>query len=216
MVLERSESTPGTLFLTLAPLPKPPNILTNVHPIGTLRAAEGPCYTGVSVLTPWLYSLGAAQRNPIGGKAMTRDDWRYLLWFGGFQAITIAAVTSKEWVLAGVFGFFVLLFILHMSLNLLMYSPSRNEVVRLLRSIEASKENSYFMDDAAKDDYSGWDAFCDTPIIRDRFLNRIRVKCHRLRAAAISQRFSTGAPIVMSEEAIRQIGQFIREIESHD
>jgi hypothetical protein len=97
-----------------------------------------------------------------------------------------------------------------------MYSPSRNEVVRLLRSIEASKENNYFVDDAAKDDYSGWDAFCDTPIIRDRLLNRIRVKCHQLRAAAISQRSSTGAPVVMSEEAIRQIGQFIREIESHD
>jgi hypothetical protein len=160
--------------------------------------------------------LGAAQRNPIGGKAMTKNDWRYLLWLGGFLAITITAVMSKEWVLAGVFGFFVLLFVLHMSLNLLTHSPSRNEVVRLLKSIEASKENNNFVDDAAQDDYSEWDAFCDTPIIRDRVLNRTRVKCHGLGAAAISQRSSTGAPIVMSEEAIRQIGQFIREIESHD
>jgi hypothetical protein len=139
-----------------------------------------------------------------------------VLWFGGILALTIAAVMTKEWVLAGVFGFGVLLFVLHMSLNLLMYSPSRNEVVRLLGSIESSKENNYFVDEAAKDDYSGWDAFCDTPITRDRLLNRIRVKCHRLRAAAISQRSSTGAPIVMSEEAIRQIGQFIREIEIQD
>lgn len=145
---------------------------------------------------------------------MTKDDWRYLLWFAGVQAITITAVTSKEWVLAGVFGFFVLLFVLHMSLNLLMYSPSRNEVVRLLRTIEASRDNKYFVNGVARDDYSEWDAFCDTPIIRDRLLNRIRVKCHRLRTAAISQRSSTTAPIVMSEEAIREIVQFIREIES--
>jgi hypothetical protein len=135
---------------------------------------------------------------------------------GGVLTITIAAVMTKEWVLAGVFGFFVLLFVLHMSLNLLMYSPLRNEVVRLLRSIEASNENNYFVDEAAKDDYSGWDAFCDTPIIRDRLLNRIRVKCHRLRAAAISQRSSTGAPIVMSEEAITQIGRFIHKIQIQD
>jgi len=102
------------------------------------------------------------------------------------------------------------------TLSLKKRSSTLTEVVRLLRRIEASKENNYFMDDAGGDDYSEWDAFCDTPIIRDRLLNRIRVKCHRLRAVAISQRSSTAAPIVMSEEAIREIGQFIREIESQD
>lgn len=147
---------------------------------------------------------------------MTSNDWRYLLWFGGFLALAIASVITKEWILAGVFGFFVLLFALHMSLNLLMYSPSRNEVVRLLRSIEASRANNDFVDDAAEDAYSEWDAFCDTPIIRDRLLNRIRVECYRLRAAAIAQRASADTPVIMSEEAIEQIGHFIREIENQD
>lgn len=145
---------------------------------------------------------------------MTRDDWRYLLFFGAILGITIASVMSKEWVLAVVFGLFVLLFALHLSLNLIFYAPSRKEVLSLLRSIEASRTNNHFLTTGSEDvDYNEWDAFCDTPIIRDRLLNRIRVECHRLRKAAISQHATTGPPIVMSDGAIRTIRQFIHEIE---
>jgi len=143
---------------------------------------------------------------------MTKNDWRYLFWFGGLLIIVVVAVLSKAWILASLFGFVVILFVVHASLNLLS-PPSSNAVLSLLRKVEGSNENNYFSKADENNDYSEWDAFCDTPIINDRLLNSIRVKCYHLRNAAISQRASIDSPIAMSESAIREIGQYIREIE---
>lgn len=144
---------------------------------------------------------------------MTKSDWRYLLWFGGFICAFVVAMILDVWNLAILFGVFVALFTLHMTFNLM--SPiSRTNALSLLRKIHSSKDNNYVLDVEKWDsDYSEWDAFCDTPIINDRLLNRIRVKCHSLRDTSISYDASNKSPIEISKDAVEEIGKYIRELE---
>ena len=85
-----------------------------------------------------------------------------------------------------------------------------------IRTVEDSKENNSFLDDDGDDDYSEWDAFCETLVVNDRLLNRIRVKCYQLREGALSQRDSIDGPTVISEAAIKEIRRYIHEIEESE
>jgi hypothetical protein len=88
---------------------------------------------------------------------VTRGDIGYLLGFLGMLALTGVFISSGRWWGALIPGVIVLLSVGHMALNL--SSPlDSEEVMSLLR---------------AGGDYSSFEAFCDTPIINDRQLNRI-------------------------------------------
>ena len=144
---------------------------------------------------------------------MTKDDWQYLLWFGGVLSLFIVVVILEVWLLAVLFGVFVVLFIAHMALNLFS-TLSRNNVLTLLKKVESSKDNNYVLAvESWDDDYSEWDAFCDTPIITDRLLNQIRVGCHKLRSNSMSFGESIDAPVTISKDAIEEIGKYIHELE---
>ncbi len=110
---------------------------------------------------------------------MTRRDVGYLLSFLGVLAITVVFVSGGKWLAALFPGVFVLLFVVHMTLNL-SSPPSFEQVVSLLKASIDPTDRRSVLNDYDGGDYSSFEAFCDTPNISSRQLNRIRVRCYNL------------------------------------
>ena len=71
------------------------------------------------------------------------------------------------------------MFVWHIFANLTC-TKNKEEIVKLLGSALLDSEPSPVLNDQKDIDYSDWDAFCDVPIINNKSLNKIRVKCHSL------------------------------------
>lgn len=91
-------------------------------------------------------------------------------------ATLVITTACGMWILAAIFGVFVALFLVHMIANLAS-PPSSDEVLTLLTAITDPQRQHELLNGDEHDDYSPWSAFCDTPIINNRRLNRIRVRC---------------------------------------
>jgi hypothetical protein len=67
-----------------------------------------------------------------------------------------------------------------MALNLFLYPLDPDEVMSGLRALGDPTGARDMLNDYDGGEYSSFEAFCDTPIIKNRQLNRIRVNCYRL------------------------------------
>ena len=94
-------------------------------------------------------------------------------------AITGVFLGSDNWMAALFPGIVVLLFVAHMTLNL-SSPPNSEEVGSLLRAAIDPTGRPNVLNDYDGGDYSSFEAFCDTPIVCNRRLNRIRVNCYHL------------------------------------
>ena len=147
---------------------------------------------------------------------MTKDDWQYLAWFGLFTIFFAVSIYAQQWLLGFVLGIIVLLFIVHLTLNL-KSPPTASDILVLLNSIIDPQKSHEVLNGDEYDDYSQWQAFCDTPIINNRLLNRIRVDCYKLNNDANSKYFQAkdnDNTLIITNDGIEMIRKFILEIEN--
>ena len=147
---------------------------------------------------------------------MTKSDWQYLVFFALFVILFAGSIYAQIWLLAFVLGIFVLLFIVHLTLNL-KSPPTVSEVLVLLNSVIDPHKNHETLNGDENDDYSQWQAFCDTPILNNRLLNRIRVDCYKLNDDTNGKYFQqkdNDDTLIITDDGIEIIKKFILEIEN--
>ena len=147
---------------------------------------------------------------------MTKSDWQYLAFFMLFILLFIVSIYANQLVLEFVFGIFVLFFIVHLTLNL-RSPPTVDDVLVLLKSVIDPEKSHEILNGDETDDYSRWQAFCDTPIINNKQLNRIRVNCYKLNNDADSRFFknsNNNNTLTVTDDGIKMIRKLILEIEN--
>jgi hypothetical protein len=91
------------------------------------------------------------------------------------------ALMYDQKVMLVISGLFVALFLWHSSSNLI-YASKHNVgyVSKLLNSAIAENDPDNVLNDPSDPDYSEFEAFSGVPIINNKQLNKIRLRCHYL------------------------------------
>lgn len=146
---------------------------------------------------------------------MTKDDWQYLAWFILFIILFIVSIYAQLWLLGLVLGIIVLLFIVHLTLNV-KSPPTTYDVLLLLNSVIDPQKSDEIINGDENEEYSHWQAFCDTPIVNNRLLNRIRVNCYKLNNDPDDKYFlkNDNNTLTVTNDGIEMIRKMILEIEN--
>jgi hypothetical protein len=146
---------------------------------------------------------------------MTSMDLKYLAWLASVTAAFVVGFVTEQRILVAVFGVFVVLTLIHAAVNLAS-PPTRHEALDLLRRVVDPETEVSILD--GEGDYSEWDVFCDTPIINDRVLNSVRVRCHRMSNEKSGHYFrwdDAAKQTYITDAGIEAVEKLIEELEAY-